>query len=128
MSKGDLAVISKAKDLCGYVMTVTDKSPKRFRFTLTSRLQNSALDALELLFRANEVFVAVGDSASVAERLRLQRRAMTSLRLLAYFAELAMQQGCILPKHYERITRHVFDVQNMLGAWMRSDRRRFGLD
>ena len=36
----ELAVITKAKDLCDYVLTVTDRSPKKFRFTLVIRLQN----------------------------------------------------------------------------------------
>ena len=59
--QSELAVITKAKDLCSYVMTVTDKSPKRFRFTLVAKLQNYALDIIENLYRANEVFVKAGD-------------------------------------------------------------------
>lgn len=124
MSQSELAVIGKAKDLCSYVLTITSKSPKRFRFTLTSRLQNHALDVVERLFCANEVLLSPADGTAASERLRLQRAAMTSLKLLAYLSELAMQQGCILPKQYERITRQAYDVRNMLGAWMRSDRRR----
>lgn len=30
----ELGVITKAKDLCSYVMMVTQKSPKKFRFTI----------------------------------------------------------------------------------------------
>lgn len=55
--QSELTVITKAKDLCSYVMTVTQKSPKQFRFTFVSRLQNLALSAIENLFRANDVFV-----------------------------------------------------------------------
>ena len=126
MPRNDLSVISRAKDLCEYALAATSKSPKRFRFTLVSRLQNYALDVVERLFTANEVFVAPGDSAAAAERAHLQREAMTSLKLLSYIAELAMRQGCILPRQYEHIARQVYDVQNMLGAWMASDRKRFG--
>jgi hypothetical protein len=67
-----------------------------------------------------------GDSAAASERERLQREAMTSIKLLSYLAELAMRQGCILSRQYEEIVRQVYDVQNMLGAWMKSDRKRFG--
>lgn len=49
----ELAVITKAKDLCSYIMTVTEKSLKRFRFTLVSRMQNLALDTIEQMYRAN---------------------------------------------------------------------------
>lgn len=53
--QSELAVITKAKDLCSYVMTVTDKSPKRFRFTLVAKLQNYALKYLLRRFPDKEV-------------------------------------------------------------------------
>lgn len=106
-------------------MTVTDKSPKRFRFTLVSRLQNYALDVIENLIMANETFVSAGDVRSATERMAYQRKAMTTLKLLSYMSELAMKQQCILPKQYEQITKQVFDAENMLGAWMNSDKRRY---
>ena len=102
-------------------MTVTQKSPKQFRFTFVSRLQNLALSAIENLFRANDVFVSRSDIYSQKERLSYQRSAMTDLKLLGYIALLSMEQGCILPKQYEQISRKIADCQNLLGAWMNSD-------
>ena len=55
--QSEFTVITKAKDLCWYILTVTEKSPKRFRFTLKGWMQNLALDVLPLLNHANEVFV-----------------------------------------------------------------------
>ena len=106
-------------------MTVTNKSPKRFRFTLVSRLQNYSLDIIENLFRANETFVGHGDTQSAAERLAYQRKAMTTLKLLGYMSEASMKQGCILPKQYEQMTKQLYDAENLLGAWMNSDRKRY---
>ena len=126
IAKNELSVITKAKDLCSYIMTVTDKSPKRFRFTLVSRLQNYALDVIENLIMANETFVNAGDTRSAIERMSYQRKAMIHLKLLSYMSELAMKQGCILPKQYEQITKQVYDAENMLGAWMNSDKKRYG--
>ena len=57
MTAGELAVITKAKDVCNYIITVTDKSPKKFRFTLIGRMQNYALDIIEGMIMANEVYV-----------------------------------------------------------------------
>ena len=125
--QSELSVITKAKELCSYVMTVTDKSPKRFRFTLVSRMQNYALDAIENLYIANEIFVQADRRDQAERRLIFQQRAQTTLRLLGYIAQLAMEQQCILPKQYEQITRQVYDCRNLLGAWMKSDRKRFGL-
>nr|WP_292194910.1 four helix bundle protein [Butyrivibrio sp.] len=119
--------MTKAKELCSYIMTVTEKSPKRFRFTLVSRLQNYALDVIENLIMANETFVSVGDTRSAIERMSYQRKAMSRLKLLSYMSELAMKQGCILPKQYELITKQIYDAENMLGAWMNSDKKRYGM-
>lgn len=105
-------------------MTITDKSPKRFRFTLTSRLQNYALDIIEKLYLANEVYVRNGDVGKAAERLHLQHEAMTRIKMLAYVAQLAAEQDCILHRQFELISRQCYDCQNLLGAWINSDRRR----
>ena len=126
-NKSELSVITKAKELCSYVMTVTEKSPKRFRFTLVSRMQNYALDVIENLYIANEIFVPVGRRDQAEKRQAYQQKAQTSLRLLGYISQLAMEQQCILPNQYEQITRKVYDCRNLLGAWMVSDRKRFGL-
>ncbi len=125
--QSELSVITKAKDLCSYILTVTEKSPKRFRFTLTTKLQNYALNIIEDLYRANEGFLVKGDVRSQERRREYQRQAMTECRLMAYMAQLAMEQGAILPKQYEQITKKVYDVQNLLGAWMKSDDRRMGI-
>ena len=122
--QSELTVITKAKDLCSYVMTVTQKSPKQFRFTFTSRLQNLSLDVIEALYRANDTFVTKDNPSSRDKRLEFQHQAMTNLKLLAYFSLLAREQNCILPKQYEQISRQSADCQNLLGAWINSDRRR----
>ena len=51
--KSDLYVITKVKELTRYVITITEKSPKKFRFTLVARLQNYCLDSLEQIVLAN---------------------------------------------------------------------------
>ena len=120
-----LTVVAKVKDLCRYVMTVTEKSPKRFRFTLVSRMQNLALDVIEQTYRANDIYsTGAGREAAAAKRLDLQHAALTAARLLGYMALLANEQGCILPRQYENIAKLVSDCQHLLGAWIASDRRR----
>lgn len=119
--QSELTVITKAKDLSSYVMTITQMSPKQFRFTFVSRLQNLSLSVIENLFRANDVFVGKNDVASKKERLGFQRAAMTDLKVLGYISLLSMEQGCILPKQYEQISRQIVDCQNLLGAWRNSD-------
>ena len=121
----DLLVITKAKDLCSYIMTVTQKSPKQFRFSLVSRLQGYSLDIIASLYRANDVYLSGPDATlKVRERMDHQHDALTSARLLGYVAQLSMEQGAILPKQLEVIARLLLDTQNLIGAWMTSDRKR----
>lgn len=119
-ANSELRVVTAAKNLCNYVLTVTNKSPKSFRFTLVSRLQNLSLDIIENIYKANEVFVQNKDVQSIQKRLDLQHSALTSVKILAYIALLAREHGCILPKQYEQISKLVHDCQYLLGAWIKS--------
>lgn len=123
-TQSELSVITKAKDLCSYVMTVTQRSPKHFRYTFVSRLQNLSLDIIEHLYWANDLFISKNDVRNNEKRLEFQHQAMTELKLLAYFSLLAMEQKCILSKQYEQIARQTSDCRNMLGAWITSDKKR----
>jgi hypothetical protein len=124
VAKNELTVVMKAKDLCSYIVTVTQKSPKQFRFTFVSRLQNLAMDVIENIYRANEVFIGAGNPGNPEKRLDFQHKALTSLKILAYFAEMAMTQNCILPKQYGQVAKLTSDCQHLLGAWINSDKKR----
>ena len=121
----DLGVITKAKDLCSYIMVITQKSPKHFRYSFVSRMQNLALDIIEKLYRANDVFFNKNMPQAYEKRVEYQHEAMTDIRLLAYFSQLAMEQECILPKQFEQISRLTTECLNMTGAWITSDRKRY---
>jgi hypothetical protein len=122
--KSDLTVVTKAKELCSYIMTVTQKSPKQFRFTFVTRLQNLSLDVIEKIYFANEIYISKGDEKNAEKRLALQRHALTALKLISYISELAMTEKCILFKQYEQIAKLATDCQRLLGAWINSDKKR----
>ncbi len=125
--KSELIVITKANDLCKYIFTITDSSPKKFRFSLISRMHNLCLDIISSLYMANEMYAT--DSANAyAKRLENQHTALTSLKILGTIAMIAREQNCILPKQYEQITRLTSDCTKLIGAWINSDRRRYRLD
>ena len=122
--KSELMVITRAKDLCSYIMTITEESPKHFRYTFVSRLQNLSLSVIENLIRGNDVFVTKDDLDSKEKRLEYQRSAMTDLKVLEYMALLSLEIKCILPKQYEQIAKGVRESVNLLSAWISSDRKR----
>ncbi|MBQ3683756.1 MAG: four helix bundle protein [Succinimonas sp.] len=123
--QSELTVITRANELCSYIFTVTQKSPKQFRFTFTGRLQNSSLSVPEYLIRTNETPLDKRAPALYAESYSYQRKTMTELVLIGYLAVMAMEQNCILGKQCEQISGLITDCRNLLGGWMSSDKKRF---
>lgn len=114
--KNDLYVMTVTKDLAKYIITVTEKSPKKFRFTLVVRLQNYILDAIESIYTAN-------CQTDVRVRMEYQEKARLQLSMLDYFAGIAFEQECILAKQYEQISKRVADSLLYLGRWYASTKR-----
>ena len=115
--KSELFVITKTKDLAKYVITVTEKSPIKYRFTLVVRLQNYVLDALENLYMANKC--ELGET-----RKYYQSEASKKLGMLDYFSGIAFEQGAILYKQYEFISSQVAESLLYLSKWIKSDQKR----
>lgn len=123
-SQSELQVITFAKNLLSYVMTITQKSPKQFRFSLVGRMQGYVLDVVEELYYANDIYVTPSSQRGWATRQAHQRKAMSTLKLLVYVAQVSMEQGAIQPKQYEQICQQAYNTQNLLGAWIISDQKR----
>lgn len=122
---GELIVFTKTKDLVDYVIDITSRSPKSFRFTFVTRLQNYALDILENLFKANEVLVIRNDKVKKEQRAAFQRRALTSLNLLTYVSEMAFKHGCIIQKQFVQIIKLSGIAETLIYNWLEKDSKRF---
>lgn len=114
----ELVVITKAKKLASYVITVTAKSPQKFRFTFVNRMHNICLDILESMFLANSLKTT--DIRNKFKRKELQHNAFSKLQLLSFVSLLAYEDNCILKKQYEQISLQVSDCINLLVAWTKS--------
>ncbi len=119
----ELRVITKSKDLLKLTFRIFENSPKKFRFTLTTRIINLSMDVLESLVLANEVLLSA-DSFGTERRLNYQKRAIAKLKIIDTLLLVAREQRCILPKQHESLSKLVSDCQNMTGAWIVSDRNR----
>jgi hypothetical protein len=49
----ELRVITAAKNLATYLFQVLERAPKKFRYSLITRLENKSLDVVEALYAAN---------------------------------------------------------------------------
>lgn len=119
--KSDLFVMTKTKDLAKYIITVTEKSPKKFRFTLVVRLQNYILDAIEKIHLANQ-------ERNKDKRMALQNEAKTLLTMLDYFAGILQEQQGITFSQYEQISKQQAECLLYLGKWLASTSKMVSTD
>lgn len=121
----ELSVITRAKECCLYVLSVTDRSPKKFRFTLVSKMQMYVLDVVENLYMANCIRIEYGICPeNVQIRRKYQDQAMTKCRLLSYITMIARESGCITAKQHSIISDKTIEIQRMLYSWQQSDEKR----
>lgn len=119
----DLMVITVVKKLGAYIITVTEKSPKKFRGVFVVRMQNYCLDTLENLLEAN--FIRMDSLENKNKRAEFQKQAIIKLKLLGYISMLAEISGCILKRQYKQISIQVAESINLITAWKKSDDARW---
>ena len=122
-NSNDLIVITIVKKLGAYVITITEKSPKKFRGVFVNRMQNYCLDTLELLLQAN--FIRMDTLTNKQKREEFQKESIVKLKLLGYVAMLAELSGCILKKQYKQISMQLAEAINLIIAWKKSDDERW---
>jgi len=122
-NSNDLIVITIVKKLSAYVITVTEKSHKKFRGVFVNRMQNYCIDTLENLLQAN--YIRIDSINNKIKREDLQKQAIVKLKLLGYISLVAFNSSCILKKQYKQISIHVAQAINLVIAWMKSDDKRW---
>ncbi len=120
----ELMVITKTKKLTAYVITITEKSPKKFRSVFVNRMQNYCLDCMENLIEANTL--KMDSTKNREQRKQCQHNAFLKLKLLSYMAFLSLENNCILKNQYTQISLMLSDCINLLVAWRKSDADRYG--
>ena len=111
----EMAVFTHAKKLSEYVFIITEKSPKKYRWSIVSRLQNTSVDIIENLYRANY-------EREPARRTEFQKRAMVGLNLLDFYAETAKSKQAVNLHQMTVIARQISDVKRLLTGWIKSTR------
>ena len=122
-NSNDLIVITNAKKLSAYVITITQKSPAKFRGVFVNRMQNICLNILELLLRAN--FTKLDSESNKEQRAGYQKEAIIQLKMLGYIAVLSQNSGCILMKQNKQISLQIGELINLIVAWKKSDDSRW---
>ena len=123
MAEAELKVIVKAQQLAAHTMRVSSNYkhfPKKYRFSLVSKIQNKALEIYEYLHEANRTDL----KAYKRERLELQTKAITYCDELIFYIELSHELNLISEGSMKYWSGLVKDIKHMAIAWRTSDRER----
>ena len=111
----EMAVFTAAKKLSEYIFVITEKSPKKFRWSIISRLQNASVDVIEYLYRAN--------FEKAEARIAYQKSALVCLNLVDFFAETARSKNAISFHQTEVIARQIVECKKLLSGWVKATKK-----
>jgi four helix bundle protein len=108
-SKEDLPIFIKWMDFLKWLMVVTDKFPKKSRFTFTDRMVNLALAVVE-------DFVDARYSRNKSQSLRAANMKLEKLRMLV---RISYEQRLFSRENYEKAALQINEVGKMIGGWIK---------
>lgn len=125
-SEGELTVLVKANKLASYTIHICSnekKFPKHYRWCVTSKIVEAALDINNNINMANAVYVI--DKNDYDLRKKFQTKAIAASYALLSIMDIAYNAFGIDSKTIECWTGLVLEVQNYLRNWKKSDTERY---
>lgn len=111
----EMLVFTRCYDLLAWLMPKAEKFPRAFRFTVTQRLVDAALDLQEALLTAQ--------SQRAAGRIEPLRTADAALNRLRLYLRLAHQWQWLTTGQFEHISAIVAEIGRLLGGWIKQSAR-----
>lgn len=121
-SEGKLAVITKARTLAEYTLKIcaNEKTfPKRYRWCLTSKIVESAMNINNGVNMANSVYVR--DETDYVLRKRYQTQALAETYALLSMVDIAYRTYSLEAGRVEHWARLIYDVQTLIRNWRKAE-------
>ena len=109
----ELVIQTRVFDLLTWLLPKSEGFPKVYRFTLTQRLMDAALDLQDALAEAQ-------GSRGQFRRRSLQAADRSLIRLRLYL-RLAHHWRWLSHGQYDHVSRMVAEVGRLLGGWLRRE-------
>ncbi|MDI6807891.1 MAG: diversity-generating retroelement protein Avd [Candidatus Eisenbacteria bacterium] len=109
-----VTVVPKAYDLALWLILRVNEFPPSQRFALGQRMDNTALDLLDLLVEAQ----------FERDKQDLLRRANLTLVRLRHLVRLANDLHVLGARRYEFASEHLEELGRMVGGWAKHEKTR----
>lgn len=123
----DLEVVTKANELATYTIHICSNEkcfPKRYRWCITAKLVDAAIDISRYINMANSVYVG-NDIEMFKLRKAYQTKGLVCTYSLLSMMDIAYQTFGIEGSRMDYWTGLVITVQNLLRNWKKSDDKRY---
>jgi 23S rRNA-intervening sequence protein len=107
----EMIVFTRCYDLLAWLMPKAEQFPRAFRFSVTQRLMDAALDLQEALFEAQ--------SQREGARLAALRSADSALGRLRLYLRLAHHWCWLNAGQFEHVSGIVAEIGRLLGGWLK---------
>lgn len=124
--EGQLLVITKANELTTYTIKICSNEknfPKHYRWCITSKIVDAAIEISNYANMANSVYVK--DGADYAIRKQYQTKALASTYSLLSMMDISYRVFGIENSRMEYWIKITAEVQTMLRNWRKSDMERY---
>lgn len=123
----DLEVVTKANELATYTIHICSNEkcfPKRYRWCITAKLVDAAIDISRYIIMANSVYVG-NDIEMFKLRKVYQTKGLAATYSLLSMMDVAYRTFGIEGSRMDYWTGIVITVQNLIRNWKKSDERRY---
>ena len=110
----DLPIFVKWLEFLKWFLPTLEKFPKKARFTITNRIENMALDIVELLIEARYL----------KEKKSLLRKVNLYLEKIRILLRISHEAKMISTKAYNFASKSINEVGAMLGGWLKQQGRK----
>jgi hypothetical protein len=111
-----MVILTRTYDLLEWLLPKIERFPKLYRYSVSRRLMDAALDFQEQLVRARK--------KRGAARRKLLLDCDASLELIRLYLRLAYQWHWLSDGQYEHVSQQVAEIGRLLGGWLKEDHDR----
>ncbi len=108
----EMIILTRTFDLLTWLLPKSERFPKIYRYTVTQRMMDAALDFQEALFDAQ--------SQGGTTRKKHLRAADAHLNKLRLYLRLAHHWGWFNDGQYRHVSLMVAEVGRLLGGWLQA--------
>jgi hypothetical protein len=109
---GDIAIIHKTYNFYLSLYSTINALPKKDRFTIGAKCENTSLNILEMLYEANSKY---GQN-----RLAILQSVDTKLKILQALIKALFDIKAIDDKKFLRLSESLIEIGKMLGGWIKT--------